>query len=349
MKRIGNLKQKWCNYEALLQAFNEVKTHKSTHENFLRYEGNLVVNLENILKQLETETYQVKETRAFYVYDPKLRLIEAPHLEDRIVQHAVLNSFRKEMESRFIHQTFGCIKNRGTHRASDLLKKYLITYKDDGYYLKIDIRKFFYSINHEILKKQINGIIKCKPTLDLLYKLFDNEAKIGLPLGSVTSQVLANLNLSSLDHYAKRELGVRHYIRYMDDIIILHKDKNILRKWLAKLRIFISTLSLKFNDKTKIGKVENGIDFVGYKTWYNRRVIRKRSLYKIKRTLKKDANEPRIASYLAHAKRTNSINYVVQKTLESAPSHEDFVNRWIFKNKIKERLYDEILSINASD
>ena len=333
MKRIGNLKQYWCNYEALLTAWHEVRKDKTYHHQILAFENNLAVNLTRILTEIENNSYQGKPTRDFYITDPKKRLIQAPHLEDRIVQHALLKVIRDLIENRFIDQTYACRTGKGTHKASGLLKSYLITYKNNGYYLKIDVKKFFYSINHKILEHQLKKIIKCKPTLELLKKFYHNDSGIGLPLGNVTSQVLANLALSPVDHFIKRILKIKHYIRYMDDFILLCKSKLKLKLILKNIKRLLAHLHLTANEKTQIGLIKNGIDFVGYRTWFTHKIIRKRSLYKIKRILKKFPDQNRISSYMSHSKQTASLLYVVRQILESAPDFEYFVKHWLIKNK----------------
>lgn len=341
MKRAGNLKTKWCNYEELLKAFYEVKRSKSYYHKILEFENNLVSNLNRILKSLEDGSYQVKPTRDFYIHDPKTRLIQAPDFEDRIVQHAILNSVKELIERRFINQTFACIKNRGTHNASKLLRKYLINYKNKGYCLKIDIKKFFYNIDHKVLNLQLSKIIKCKPTLEILQKFYHNEAGRGLPLGNVTSQILANLALSPIDHLIKRELKQPHYIRYMDDLVILSISKIELRKVLYYVKKLLRNLKLRTNQKTQIDLLSKGIDFVGYRTWYNSSIIRKRSLFKIKRVLKKHPAINRIASYLSHSMRTNSLLYVVKQILKVCPDFIEFIKTWLINNN-KEKIYNAL-------
>lgn len=333
MKRVGNLKEKWCNYDTLLKAFNEVKIGKSFHYLLVEYESNLAVNLNNLLKHLESGVYTPKEPREFYVYEPKKRLIHAPHLEDRIVQHAVLIAIRDLVEKRFIFHSYACRKEKGTHNASEILSKWLIEYKNVGYYLKIDITKFFYNINHEKLKQKLSRIIKCRETLVLLSKFIDNESGKGLPLGNVTSQLFANLSLNEVDHFIKREIKAKHYIRYMDDLLILHENKTFLKEALSKIVNIIYSECFQINSKTKIAKISEGIDFVGYKTWYNRKIIRKRTLFNIKRKLKKGDDLERISSFLSHAKRTDSIEYVAKTISEASPQHTDFVANWVYNNR----------------
>jgi len=332
MKRYGNLKERWCNYETLLQAAKEVSTGKTFHHSYLKYEMNLAENLENLLNRLVNGSYQPGEPREFKVYEPKERLIHAPALEDRIVQHAVLIVVREMIERRFIHHSYACRKERGTHRASAQLKRWLIQYGNEGYYLKVDISKFFYSIDHETLTNQLMRIIKCEDTIRIMQKFYEKDSGCGLPLGNVTSQVLANLALNDLDHLIKRELMIRHYIRYMDDMILLHRDKGVLKAALTRIIQLVYSLKLRVNSKTHIGKISSGIDFVGYKTWYNRRVIRKRTLHGVKRKARK-GNMQTVSSLLSHSKGTNSIRYVANTLMRVRPDFTEFIKNWIIKNQ----------------
>jgi retron-type reverse transcriptase len=332
MIRQGALKDIWCNYDALLKAWQEVRVGKTYHYSILNYENNLACNLNDLLDRLINNTYEVRPTRDFYIWEPKKRFIRAPHLEDRIVQHALMNAIRGIIENRFIYDTYACRKGKGTHAASRRLQQFLVAYKNAGYYLKVDIEKFFYNINHKCLLKQLSGIIKCKDTMDLLEKFFANAEGKGLPLGSVTSQLLANLSLNPVDHLVKRYLHIQHYLRYMDDFILLSSSKVRLKYCRIKINEMVEYLGMRINLKTKIGRLKEGIDFVGYRTWYNCRLIRKRSLYKIGRTLKKDFNQNRMSSYLAHSKDTNSLPYVVKQILEIVPGQVAFIKSWIHKN-----------------
>jgi retron-type reverse transcriptase len=333
MKRTGNLKHIWCNYSTLLRAFNEVKESKTYTDVLLIYERNLAVNLENLYIKLENGTYNPRPSYEFKIYEPKERTIQAPHLEDRIVQHALLIATRELIEARFTTNSYACRKGYGTHKASNDLKRALIKYKNTGYYLKLDIKKYFYSISHKIIIQQLEKIIKCKPTIDLYKKFFAVGQDVGLPLGNVTSQVLANLNLNPVDHFIKRVLKAKDYFRYMDDFVILHKCKQTLQTFWKRIKKEVKRLSLFLNNKSKVGKIIEGIDFVGYKTWYNRKIIRKSSLFRIKRKLKQDSNISRISSFLSHSKRTNSLIYVVKKILEVVPGQLEFIKQWINNNR----------------
>lgn len=311
MKKYNSLKPLWCNYNSLLSAFYEVKKHKSNYPCFIKYEHNLSRNLSRILSSLENDTYRVKPYRSFFVYDPKLRLIEAPHIDDRIVQHSLLHVIRPLVENKFIYDTYACIKNRGTHAASDKLYRFLNSYRtSSGYCLKVDVRKFFYNIRHSRVKAQVSHIIKCKDTLSLIFRFLGCNC-VGLPLGNVTSQLLANLALNPIDQYVKRKLKVSHYLRYMDDMILLHPDKSFLT--IAKNHItgILRALGLETNDKTKISKISEGIDFVGYRHFINYRLVRPRIFRRNLRILSTSFDISRYHSFIAHSKRTASLPYII--------------------------------------
>lgn len=335
MKRYGDLKKIWCNYDTLLQAFNEVKKGKTYKDCFLTYENNLAVNLNDLLTRLDDGSYKPRAPYQFTIYEPKERIIQAPHLEDRIVQHALLIATRVIIEKRFLSCSYACRVGYGTHKASDDLKSALIKYKNGGYYLKLDIKRYFYSINHRQILELLKQIIKCKPTLELFTKFFAAGQKIGLALGNVTSQILANLMLNPIDHFVKRVLKIKDYFRYMDDFILLNESKSRLYSCWQQIKKEVARLDLSLNKKSKVGDIKSGIDFVGFKTWFNKRIIRKSSLFRIKRKLKTDPNISRIASFLSHSKRTNSLSYVVSKILEVVPEQINFIKTWIFNNKTK--------------
>lgn len=315
-----------------------MRRDKTCHYAVLKYEQNLSVNLSRLLGSLEDGSYRVRPTRNFIIHEPKERYIEAPFLEDRIVQHAIAHVVRPIIERHFIDQSFACRVGKGTHSSNDLLKCYLAAYKSSGYYLRVDITKFFYSIDHRRIEQKLLRWIDCEKTISTLIMFFANDSHRGLPLGNVTSQILANLALNDVDHYIKRDLKIRHYVRYMDDMIMLHHDKQFLRQAFIRIKEMVAMENLSTNNKSKIGKISEGIDFVGYRTWHNRRVIRKSSLFRIKRKLKKDANLNRVASFLSHSMRTDSIIYVIKQILQVSPERRPFIEKWYRKHfKIKKQ------------
>jgi len=333
MKKIKNTKQIIANYDTLYQAWLQVKKKKSYTDYILDFESNLAVNLNNLLSKLDNGTYQVNGYNTFYIHEPKLRLIEAPKIEDRIVQHALLIAVGDKLNNKMISNCFACRKGKGTHLANQLLQKSLVKYKSEGYYLRIDIKKYFYSIDHSTLTRVLSKYISCRFALDL-FKKFYGYKDTGIPLGNVTSQTLANIFLNEVDQYAKRGLKCKDYFRYMDDIIILGEDKKYLTNVKNKIIELIKSLNLEANNKTQICEIKSGVDFTGYRTWYNRKVIRKRSLFRIKRTLKKQTDKQRVSSFLSHSKLTNSLAYVKNIILQYADTQmEVFIKKWEIKNE----------------
>ena len=328
MRRTGNLFEQVVDYDNLLASWREVRAGKRMHAGVLRTERRLPVVLQRLQDALGEGTYRPQPNRSFVLHDPKTRLIEAPHLHDRIVQHALTRVVRDLIEPRLIRHTYACIRGRGTHAASEQAHRY-IRQVPHGFFLKLDIRKFFPSIHHDTLMGQLERVIKCPRTLGLL-ELFvrTNGLDRGLPIGATTSQILANLALSPVDHAAKRELGAQRYVRYMDDIIIVHASKQFLRTAMNGLGEVVRGLWMEINPKSGIGRVRDGLDFVGYRHFLGMKLIRKRSLYGIRKALAAGPTLPRVMAYLSHAKDTSSLSTVARLCIRYAPAHKIDVWDW---------------------
>lgn len=219
------------------------------------------------------------------------------------------------------------------HAASDTLKEWLYEwnkYHPDQplYAIKADIHHYFQSIDHAVLKTEIRKVIKDAGVLALLNRIIDHNGNmpdgVGIPVGNLTSQLFANIYLDALDQFIKHELGVEAYIRYMDDFVILSPDKEQLRNWLARIEQFLrEELKLEFNPKTTILAAKNGIDFVGYKHRATHRKVRKDSIKRIKRTIKKcesgkitkEQLQKSIKSWTGHAGHADSYN--LRKKIET--------------------------------
>lgn len=310
MKRAGNLFMSWCNINNFYEAVKEVRKGKTLHDTFIAFERKAPIHIEELINEIISGTYKPMEYRSFKVYEPKERIISAPHLRDRVVQHALMRVIKDIVDSKFIAQNFACRKGKGTHNCSKTLVKYLQDF-EEGYCLKIDISKFFYEIDRKILFAKISKIIKCKFTLQIIYKfIYDNDDYKGIPIGNLTSQLFANLMLNDLDHFVKRTLKCKYYLRYMDDMIILDNNKDKLHYIFKEITKLIKNENLKLNPKSGIFDLKQGVDFVGYRTWKHKRLIRKQSLFRIRKKLKKGFDKNRADSFLAHAKDTNSLHYV---------------------------------------
>lgn len=227
-----------------------------------------------------------------------------------MAQHAIYRQVNPVFEKRFIYDSYACRIGKGTHKAIDRLQ-YWLRQTDRKpkkyYYLKLDVSKYFYRIDHSILKKILAKMIDDPPLLDLLAKIIDCEDTkfglplgadigdvafdrmlddVGLPIGNLTSQMFANLYLNELDQFCKHKLRLHYYIRYMDDIIILHEDKKYLEKVKQKIAVFLGQeLNLQLNKKTCIRPTSMGIEFVGFRVWATHRKLRKKTAKKLKKRL----------------------------------------------------------------
>ncbi|MEJ5227171.1 reverse transcriptase/maturase family protein [Thermodesulfovibrio sp.] len=293
---------------------------------------NLEKELIDLQKELKNGTYRTGKYRTFYVYDPKKREISELPFRDRVVHHAICNVIEPLFDKKFIYDSYGCRVGKGTHAGSARLVNFLRRAKrmwGSVYCLKADISKYFPSIDHEVLKRIIRRTIRCKKTLQVLDEIIDSTPGLkGIPLGNLTSQLFANIYLNELDHFIKEKLRVKFYIRYMDDFVILYNDKKQLHKWRVEIERFLNErLLLTLNPKTSVFPIARGIDFLGYRTWPTHKLLRKRSVIKMKRKLKKlsrlysegkiglDKIRCVIASWLGHAKHANSYR-VIQRVLD---------------------------------
>ena len=203
----------------------------------------------------------------------KERIIEAPTYKDRVIIKCLCdNSIKPRIEKKLIYDNAACRKNKGTtfsiKRLETFLRKEYFKEKNNNvYFLKCDVKKYFPSINHEILINLLEKTGFSNDEMWIIKKFIKiNDSDIGLPLGNQTSQWFALLYLNKIDRLIKEKLQIKHYIRYMDDMILIHRDKNYLRYCLKEIeKMCNKELKLSLNKKTQIGKVKNGIDFLGYR------------------------------------------------------------------------------------
>ena len=277
MQSIKNIYEKIYDFENLHKAWEEARKGKRYRDDVLIFNRNYEEQLINIQNHLIYETYEVGKYHTFYVYEPKKRLIVSLPFKDRIVQWAIYRQLFPLYEKTFIFDSYACRKGKGTHKAADRLQYWLRQTErkpERYYYLKMDISKYFYRVDHDILLKILARRIKDQRLLNLLEKIINCESmnfglppgkepdevavsdrlsNKGMPIGNLTSQMFANIYLNEVDQYAKHELGLHYYIRYMDDIIILHHDKKYLAEVKELLRAFLSDeLRLDLNNKTTI-------------------------------------------------------------------------------------------------
>ena len=283
--------------ENLYVAYFKARRGKRYKTDVLKFSYFIEENLINIQNHLVWKTYQPKPFKEFYVYDPKQRLISAPTFEDRIVHHALCNVIEPLFERRFIYDSYACRKGKGTHaaveRVQTFLKRAFITFgRQQLYILKCDVSKYFPSIDHAILLQILARTIQDDDTLWLCETIIraSNESGKGLPVGALTSQLFANVYLDIFDHYIKDKLGVKYYVRYMDDFVIIHYDKKFLHDLRRKIEVFLDErLSLKLNPKTSVFPTKHYIDFCGYRIKHSHLKPRKRNIIRAKRRFNKYA------------------------------------------------------------
>lgn len=312
-KRVGNLYKPNCTYEKLYYAYRNAAKGKRYRGDVLQYTDNLESNLLTLLQELKDHSYKVGAYREFYVYEPKKRLIMALPFRDRVVQWWIYDQLYPIFDKTFIEDSFACRRGKGQKAAADRLQYFLRQTELEGgnwYFLKLDIAKYFYRVDHEILLSIVERKIKDPDMLGILRTIIDDTDQdfglticdnvedavkvpgIGMPIGNLTSQLLANVYLNELDHFCKQELGIDKYVRYMDDIIILGKSKEELREIKKRIEDFLrDRLHLELNKKTCIRPVSMGVQFVGLVIWSTHRTVRKSTSLRIKRSLKHKARQ----------------------------------------------------------
>lgn len=333
--------EKIFDFENLLNAAYQCRKGKTKRHSTLIFFNNLEENIIELQNELMWDLYQMSPYRHFYVFEPKRRLISAPHFRDRVIHRAIYNVIEPLFDERYIYDSYACRRNKGTHKGADRAQKFIRRVEakhSKAYALKADISRYFSSIDHFILKSILDAKLQCNRTKALLFYIIDNSPSdalgVGIPLGNLTSQIFANVYLNELDQYVKQILKVKEYVRYMDDFTIIHHDKRQLHEWRKEIEQFLwQKLRLKTNSKTQVFPIakQNGrsLDFLGYRIYGSHRLLRKSSVKRIKTKLKKyrkqfangeielsDINQ-NIQSWLGHASHANS--HGLKKALFSEP------------------------------
>ena len=325
MKRINNLFEKICTKDNIEYADDKASNNKRLRKDIIKHNEHRKEDNKKLLNDLITLNYHTSVYTTFKIYEPKERLIfKLPYYPDRITHHAIMNVMEPIWVNTFISHTYSCIKERGITKLNRDLKECLENnIETTKYCLKLDIKKFYPSINHEILFEIIKRKVKDKKLLILLKGII--ESSDGVPIGNYLSQFFANLYLTYFDHWLKEEVKCKFYFRYADDIVILGKTKEELRKILILIKIYLhQVLKLELKGNYQIFDVEKrGIDFVGYKFYHTHILLRKsikKNMMKLvysyaNRNIDKKYFEIHFRSYFGWCKYCNSKNllYKIQK------------------------------------
>ena len=321
-KSIKNIYNSKLTYENIYNAYLRAKKGKGVKKEIIKFEIDLETNLCSILNDLKNETYIPGEYRSFTIYEPKERVIKALPFRDRIVQQWYIEEFIKPfIVPRFINSSCACIEGKGTLYAVNLCTKYMRIMKrkyNNYFVLQLDIKKYFNSINKDILFSIMNKYISDKKLLNLTYIFIYSGDEDGICIGNYVSQYYANIYLNELDYYIKDELKIKYMIRYLDDIVILLKSKNECRLVKNRIEVFINNiLDLKYNEKSRYYPSRIGINFCGYRIFETHKLLRVRSKKKIKRNIKiwnkynVDKHTILVCwnAWRGHSKHANSYNF----------------------------------------
>ncbi len=306
MKTYNHLYEQIYAFENLLNAFDQAKRHKRMKPYVAEFEYNLEHNLLELQRDLQNETYQPGAYTNFQIYEPKQRLISAAPFRDRVVHHALCNIIEPIWEARFIHDSYACRKNKGTHRAIVRASEWVKQYR---YALKGDIVRFFPSIDHAILLEILRGKIADARALNLAARILASGEGIlaseypmrwfpgddlfavnrprGLPIGNLTSQFWGNVYLNELDQFVKRELKCAAYLRYADDFLLCGDDKARLWEWLAAIQKFLERVRLVAHPrKSTVLATRGGVDWLGFRLFPTHRRLRRANVRRAFRRLK---------------------------------------------------------------
>lgn len=309
MKRVGNLYSNICSIDNLLLADKLASKGKSKQLGVLTHRKNCKANILKLQQMLTNKNFKTSPYKTFVIKEPKEREIFClPYFPDRIAHHAIMNVLKPVFNKTFTADTYSSIEGKGTHSASYALRRALRDQDAATYCLKLDIRKFYPSIDHSILKNLLRRKFKDNDLLELLDEIIDSAD--GVPIGNYLSQYFANYYLSGFDHWLKECKRIKYYFRYKDDLVILSDNKDQLHSLLFDIKEYLrQKLNLTVKGNYQVFAVKDrGIDFVGYVHYHTHVLMRKSIKKAFARKIYNGAGHQTIAAYLGWAKHCNSNN-----------------------------------------
>ena len=372
MKTYNNLYAELCSFKNLELAYRKARKRKSKKPYVIEFEKNLQQELKDLKCELESLAYKPRPLKRFVVRDPKTRTIHSSSFRDRVVYHALVNILEPIFERIFIHDSYASRKNKGTHNAIARFDKFKrgvsrngALVKDGfdnnlvkGYVLKADIKRYFDNVDHEILLRIVKRKIIDEKVIWLINRILANfDSKLpgkGMPLGNLTSQFFANVYLNELDYFVKHKLRAKYYLRYVDDFVILHNDKNMLEEFKEKVNNYLKNLRLELHpDKSKIIQLRDGITLLGYRIFYHYKLLRKSNLKKFKenfreelylyekKSISREELDSSIQGWFGYAMWANT--YKLRKNLTKVTNK--IMNSKLSENKIIEQDQEEELEV----
>jgi RNA-directed DNA polymerase len=333
MKRLGGVWPELTHFDNLYSAYLKARKGKQAVPAVAEFSLNLESELLGLQQQLIDFSYRPGRYRLFTIYERKKRQIAAAPFRDRVVHHAIINIIEAKIDQRFIYDSYACRQGKGVHAAVNRYQQWSAQYP---YVLKMDIEQYFPSIDRELLKEKLRCYLKDRYLLDLLDIIIDTapvetgrqdsvyfsgddlltpvEKMTGLPIGNLTSQFFANLYLDGVDRFIKQQLKARAYLRYVDDLVILGRDKVQLHEMRECIRESLAQERLRLHPrKAHIYHTARGIDLFGYQIFPYKRKIRNDNGFAFYRRLRKmaqcyhegtldwDEIHPRVRSWIGHA------------------------------------------------
>lgn len=332
---MGEQYDKVISFESLYKAHKRARLGKRWKNEVIDFELNLVENLWALHYDLKYHRYQMSGYHRFMIYDPKEREIQAISYKDRIVQHTLCDNYLTPLlEKHLIYDNGACRKGKGTSFAIQRLRHFMTEYYRKnglkGFFVKIDVHKYFPSINHEILKGKLCKVIDDDNLWSLITTIIDSfnpDINKGLPMGNQSSQNFALYYLDSVDRLIKEKMKVKYYLRYMDDMVLIVKTKEEAIKCLETVKQELEQVKLEINPKSEYMPLSQGIAFLGWHFFYSKKGkiiqrIKQQSKKRISKKVKtnrgllqdkritQEEYQQRKASYIGHLKGGNTWHYL---------------------------------------
>lgn len=310
-------------FETLHAAYLKARKGKRYTAGVLRFSAGLEERLLELQEELRERRYRISEYHRFNVYEPKKREVASLPFRDQVVQHALIAVIEPVFDKRLIYDSYACRVGKGNHAGADRITGWLRRAHrmwSETYVLKADVKSYFASVDHDVLKKLFRRRIACDGALwltDLFVDSWNAESGRGIPIGNLTSQLYANIYLHELDRFVKYDLRVKFYLRYMDDFVVIGSDKTELNVLRAQIDRFLQEhLKLRLNSRTSVFPEDQGIDFLGYRIWRTHRLLRKRSVKRMRRWIRAwrkgkvytEEIEASVAAWLGHAEHADTYN-----------------------------------------